>query len=112
MTDSMIERVAKALCHYGNGGSAYNSCCRSDEYRCQRDARKAIEAMRTPTEEMLYCGDAQISDWDRTHEDVQAAWSAMIDAALKEKPTEAPEQPLSAGGLKLTEPDPAFWWKD
>ena len=90
MTDSMIERVARAICR-----ANCTPDMSAEDIDCQEEnawdmwvpeARAAIEAMREPTEEMLYCGDAQISDWDRTHEDVRAAWHAMIDAALKEKP--------------------------
>jgi len=33
----LIETVAKAFCHYHNGGSSINSCCARD-YRCRAAA--------------------------------------------------------------------------
>jgi len=73
MTDSMIERVARALL------VADRSAITPDYY--QRMARAAIEAMREPTEAML---DAGVNFRERNARTEQI-WQAMIDAALKEK---------------------------
>ena len=73
MTDSMIERVARALL------VADRSAITPDYY--QRMARAAIEAMREPTEAML---DAGVNFRERNARTEQI-WQAMIDEALKEK---------------------------
>lgn len=92
MTD-MIERVARALCRCRVSQSDYVLGWASVEQEVHycwnewtEEARAAIEAMREPTEDMLYTGNAQIPDWDRQIEDVRNTWHAMIDAALKERP--------------------------
>lgn len=106
MTDSIIERVARAM---GDtlipGSTTIPAKLVISQELLGSLARAAIQAMRTPTEAIK----RSLDEFDIND---PAAWPSLIDAALKEKPTEAPEQPLSAGGLKLTEPDPAFWWKD
>ncbi|WP_333900838.1 hypothetical protein [Agrobacterium pusense] len=97
----MIERVARAI--------AENPPYQRTEYRengpvivrdFERTARAAIEAMRVPTEAQLEaaeeivvgyddfaCGDGNIylgiPGYPQKASDV---WSALIDAALKEKP--------------------------
>ena len=73
MTDTTIERVARALL------VADRSAITPDYY--QRMARAAIEAMREPTEAML---DAGVNFRERNARTEQI-WQAMIDAALKEK---------------------------
>lgn len=84
MSESMIDRVAMAL-SVADGN--HPDACSNDEDETPmwtlyvKDARAAIEAMRTPTEAMKatapscgVCGQP-IQDW-----------SAMINAALSEKP--------------------------
>lgn len=104
MTDSMIERVARAIC--GNAASGFcadvggdlgckrgrgqsydgTNCIASREQLMMTshwdEARAAIEAMRTPTEAMVRATDS----YDRYRAAIEDEWRLMIDAALKEKP--------------------------
>lgn len=77
MTQSMIERVARAL--------AENQCGRGappdDNDRSM--ARAAIEAMRVPTEAMVNAGYDVGYSPDPLPTDL--VWTAMVDAALKEQ---------------------------
>ena len=85
MSESMVERVAKALFagdglkHAASNVSLDESWEMSPQYHeaYRRKARAAIEAMREPNEQMLGAGEpfADHPDW---------AWQAMIDDALKE----------------------------
>ena len=70
MTD-MIERVADAIQHQMG----------SDDNMPEDFARAAIAAMREPTPEMIFTGDAFEPDGISA----EAIWVAMIDAALEEK---------------------------
>ena len=72
MTDSLIERVARAF-----WGDEYDG----SEYQL-RGARAAIEAMREPTEEMMLAGERANEPLDSP---AYTTWRAMIDAALGEK---------------------------
>ena len=76
MTDSLIERVARAF-----WGDEYDG----SEYQL-RGARAAIKAMREPTKAMRVAGNAAGYDAginpDRA---LPVCWKAMIDAALGEK---------------------------
>lgn len=82
--NSMIERVAAALCvaaHDGDDGDGardWNS--NQDVYRDMAVA--AIKAMREPTERMRWERDG----WNASPNDIEAGYQAMIDAALEEKP--------------------------
>lgn len=78
----MIERVARAI--------ASNPPDERTEYRdsgpvivrdFERTARAAIEGMREPTIEMRMDGAVEMVK----HSNVAAAFTSMIDAALKEK---------------------------
>ena len=71
MTDTTIERVARALV------VADRSAITPDYY--QRMARAAIEAMREPTSEMVDAAYANTGGVGATK-----CWQAMIDAALSE----------------------------
>ncbi len=73
---SMIERLAAAfLAMDPPEGDAM------DGYRAL--ARKALETLREPTDDMLRDGAAQIaSGWAHSH--ALASWQAMITAALSE----------------------------
>jgi len=53
---------------------------------CKFQARTVMEALRKPSEVMLDAGwDAGAGRFE-TPPTVEAAWSAMVDAALEEKP--------------------------
>lgn len=78
MTDSMIERVARAICT----ADGYDHTPDEIE-RCPDLARAAITAMREPDETMWQAGWATVP-YD-VHENALAdAWHAMVDAALAE----------------------------
>jgi hypothetical protein len=84
MTDSMVERVARALC--ASTGSSELVVAHS--WRAfEAHARAALAAMREPTDEMLHAGFLADED-DRMNggegiEPLKSAWQAMIDEALK-----------------------------
>lgn len=74
----MIERVAKAICiaddfDWVSRISSDETAYRQDKY--MRIARAAIEAMREPTEKMVFS-----ADW--IENGTMDAYRAMIDAAL------------------------------
>lgn len=86
MSESMIDRVAKALAK-ADATSSYKEL-----------ARAAIEAMREPTDTMLVATEDVVSGYDDFavgdgtiylsypgyYDDAIEAWNAMIDAALEE----------------------------
>jgi hypothetical protein len=81
----MIERVARALCVAAGQDPDFNydphGINRTDDVRWRVNvtkARAAIEAMREPTEGMVYAD--TVKEWPS---DACAAWKAMIDEALK-----------------------------
>lgn len=85
MTESMIERVAKAiwqaeLVHHFN--VTFEDLIESEKEQFLQYARAAIEVMREPTDRMLEAGWPHTADpcWK---EDVARAWDAMINAALQ-----------------------------
>lgn len=87
MTDSMVERVARAIEPY------YPLSCTEDWLKdvrrgwCETVARAAIAAMREPTEAMLWAGSESIDTCTKLDPCGKAAkhcWSDMIDAALTE----------------------------
>lgn len=88
MTQSMIETVARALYDatpFKQTAGGFEE--QSDVYQrmCMVLARAAIEAMRVPTEAMVeegYCAVPSFGDHNPN-----AAWRAMIDAALNEQVT-------------------------
>ena len=89
MTDSMVERVARALFekqqpHHAGAHVQWNN---ENEDWCEEDrdgfrdlARAAIAAMREPTEGMLAAGLAELLGYGEARD----VWPAMIDAALKD----------------------------
>lgn len=93
---SMIERVARAICS-ANWGPLMSE----DEITCQvengwdlweREARAAIEAMRDPTPAMLGGAAAALrgaSFADYPEKQDAAIWRAMIDAILSDPPGSA-----------------------
>jgi len=78
--NEVIDRVARAICHYPNGPSDTNSCCQEPmgEKRCQVKARAAIMAMREPTTAMTRHPDLPYSPAE-----MKAFWQLMIDEVLK-----------------------------
>lgn len=94
--DSMVERVARALCSEDPDRVGPISC--DDGRRVvsgkpawtawEEDARTAIVAMREPTDGMIEAGDRRAypfiaSGDDCTETIVYEAWLGMIDEALK-----------------------------
>lgn len=94
MSQSMIERVARAICGTTSGTG--------DDHQWKMfldEARAAIEAMREPTDAILAatedvvtghddfaCGDGTLYlSYPGFHEYAKTAWQAMIDAALNEQ---------------------------
>ena len=77
MTESMIERVARAIRDLAN--SKYGFYVDIDA--SLELARAAIAAMRKPTPEMLEAGRSGSIDAD--HAPTSNAWACMIDEALK-----------------------------
>ncbi len=80
MTETMIERVARAINAEAEGpdGRGWNDEDLRTKANCRAEARAAIEAMREPTEEML-------RSVLLSREIAGQVWQAMIDAALDEK---------------------------
>jgi len=86
MTESMIERVAKAI-----QGELPEFTGVTPEYLqalYKNAAEAAIEAMREPTDLMIEAGGEAIFGWNgdktpATEAEAQVAWPAMIDAALQ-----------------------------
>jgi hypothetical protein len=78
MSESMVERVAKAL-----AGDEWNYP--HDRERHMRDALDAIKAMRDPTEAILALSDSmggnELCD-NADHLVMQRVWERAIDAAL------------------------------
>jgi len=71
----MVERVARALSGWLHGSPSWESCFPM--------ARAAIEAMREPTEAMVWAGRADHLTVDG-EEWSKPIWQAMIDAALED----------------------------
>lgn len=83
--ETMIERVAKALCinNHGNPEEKINVERTGFELRWHlyiKDAKAAIQAMHEPTEKMI---EAAFGKHEKPNP-FRTAWYAMIDAALKE----------------------------
>lgn len=82
MTDSMIERVARAIDPEAFD-SVYAYDMRDRREKATAAAERAIAAMRGPTQRMVLRGAQLLSrdGWPRAEE---AVFNVMIDAALKE----------------------------
>ena len=80
MTDTMIERVARAIarCRGIHSESEWLAVSVLFRAECRWQARAAIEAMREPTPAIC----AAIRDWAEAEHD--RTWREAIDAALKE----------------------------
>lgn len=79
MSESMVERVARALYDaHPFSGPAYDSDRESYKETFRIQARAAIEAMQTPTRRMLDAGPGE----PYMDEEV---WAKMIDRALNEQ---------------------------
>lgn len=77
MVESMVERVARAICDSANGEHGCGGFCQA-VVNYGDAARAAIEAMREPTRDMIARG-----SWHRDNE--RLFWQAMIDTALNEQ---------------------------
>jgi hypothetical protein len=89
MTDSMIERVARAIARAHRIGDLFiapdGSAHKSEPWQGFVDhARAAIAAMREPTEAMASEGAFAVDGLFEPG--AVAVWQAMTDAALKERP--------------------------
>lgn len=82
-TESMVVRVAKAACEAGYHQwpltDGYND--RVEKRAWLKIARAAIEAMKTPTDDM---GNGLPADYRPGSHSAKQIWQAMIDAALEE----------------------------
>jgi hypothetical protein len=92
----MVERAARAMFNVGrtdaHGGDIYEE--QADWWR--EVARAAIEAMREPTEDMLYhSGDRRGYPYISYHQKLDTAglWRSLIDKALKTESTESSTAP-------------------
>ncbi|MGR9130753.1 hypothetical protein [Rhizobium leguminosarum] len=91
MSESMIDRVAKALCARVDGNNPTRVLRTSPvvvyEWEMYKDdAVIAIEAMRDPTEAMLQAGAIADDNFSEAAPETASLriYGAMIDAALKE----------------------------
>lgn len=93
MTETMIERVARAIdpALWTRSDPATVEGKRDLTYwrrHSVKKSRAAIEAMREPMHTMLDSGDLTLPQFAEGHvrmEHLRVAWQAMIDAALNEK---------------------------
>ena len=98
MAESMVERVAKAICRQANldDGYADNATLQASidggMWRNHTgQARAAIEAMREPTDEMIVAGYNAADLWNASAHPMsnvimraKATYEGMLDAALAE----------------------------
>lgn len=82
MSNEMVKRVAMAICEASAVGPGASPTLDWRSYEGQ--ARAAIEAMRHPTEEMLFRA-GLVSDMPRDGKKPARILSAMVDAALQQK---------------------------
>jgi hypothetical protein len=79
MEESMIDRVASAICEARNAWFARDLEGDQPDYN-EVVARAAIKAMREPTPEMVRAG---VEGWKANGlASIQFVWPSMIDAAL------------------------------
>ncbi|OQM74938.1 hypothetical protein [Manganibacter manganicus] len=85
MTESMIERVARALADTTHAGyESWDDVPQEMQTSFLIDARTAIEAMRKPTDTMLTAA-LFAMDTEDDSGGVISCWEAMIDAARNEQ---------------------------
>lgn len=93
MVESMVERVARAICDGRWDAEHFNETANGEEPEEQREywrgiARAAIEAMREPTDAMVEAGfdagDDTVQGYSE-NADPQDTWQSMIDAAINEQ---------------------------
>ncbi|MCX5578141.1 hypothetical protein [Kaistia terrae] len=86
MSNEMIKRVAMAICEAsaGESGRARDDLI-LDWRKYEPHARAAIEAMRPPTEAMIFRGEL-VSNGPMEGRKPGRILSAMIDAALQDSP--------------------------
>lgn len=88
MTESMVERCAKAIydARNGHGATPWSRLQGSHKDPYRMDARAVLEALKTPTPEMVGAG--WEGYWNHTmgdeisHNAADAVFTAMIQAAL------------------------------
>lgn len=99
MTDSMIERVANAISRRraDEAGGCYSDLeegetCDDTQCKCRDDAlidaRAAIEAMREPTEDMIWAGGQAQQKCCGSYGEPEVTYRHMIDAALQHQEPE------------------------
>jgi hypothetical protein len=95
MSETMVERVAKAIYEKRNGPGCYPWGNRTKGHKAPylADARAAIEAMYEPTEQMTKaaCVEADKHGYYHTRgyfgiEEADYSWKAMVSAALATLP--------------------------
>jgi len=79
MTNEMVQRVAMAICEVSSGNPGNTHEWRSFE----KQARAAIEAMRHPTDEMVFRA-SLVRDAPLDGRKPARILSAMVDAALQD----------------------------
>ncbi|WEK49927.1 MAG: hypothetical protein P0Y66_19970 [Candidatus Kaistia colombiensis] len=90
MSNEMVKRVAIAICEASAGVLGTNPTLDWRSY--ERQARAAIEAMRQPTEEMIFRGGlVKDAPWDGKKP--ARILSAMVDAALQDKAWQKEDAP-------------------
>ena len=75
---TMVERVARAIASDSN--TIWDNLDEGSRANYESMARAAIEAMREPTEEMLWAGIE-----DKSDDGLISRWESMIDSALEGK---------------------------
>lgn len=84
MSNEMVKRVAKAIYDAENGDPNHPNPHFVEGWKLyERHARAAIEAMREPTEEMVFRG-ALVASNPLDSKKQARVFSAMVDAALQD----------------------------
>ena len=87
MTETMVERVARSLIERIGSPWPYDEMDPMIRRLWDGHARAAIEAMRSPTDEMLHIGDEAVDTCTKVDPCLTPAkhiWADMITAALGE----------------------------
>jgi len=94
------------LCHSDDERSESRYCTDMLAWKCwEKEARALLDVQREPTEAMADAGGAAFLDatiahehGDKTNRPFVRFWRAMIDAARRERPANAPEAPKGTRG--------------
>lgn len=84
MSDTIIERAAKALAKAQSGVDVYDALDEGMQDTLRENVRAVVEAMREPSERMAKAGAADMPGNTTPPHVAETAWQAMIDAALAE----------------------------